>query len=155
MELAFEEAVLARQRTLRILRITLLLGGIWNLSGCVFYSVLIGRQPPFQNPPIHPFYALFIGSFLLSLAYLQFASARHIERSLANIGPVVLARLLYAGLLWGHMLGTSTFPKNFFWTGLGDALWSCWCILVPLVSKGLPLREIFWPSAPEPQRTDG
>ena len=83
------------QKTLRPLAVAFTAGGAWDTVGGFLFLFVIGTGRGIDHPPTHPFYAVFLGTFLLTFAYLQFFSAFNIRRYSLNIGCVIFGRVLY------------------------------------------------------------
>ena len=113
--------------------------------GGFYYSFLVGTGRSINNPPTHPFYAIFIASFLFCFAYLQFLSAFNIRRYLFNVGGVIIGRIFYAVLLFPYMFLVEDFPSTFLSTGIIDLAWSALYIALTLMSDQVRFRGLFLP----------
>ena len=132
-----------QSKSLKALAIVFFLSGIWDVIAALVYSFMIGTV--FTEPPAHRFYAIFIASFLYCFAYLQILSAFNIRRYLLNIGCVFIGRIFYVILLYAYIFGIEGFPKTFWWTGIGDLLWSVLYIVITLTSTEIQLNDLFLP----------
>ena len=65
---------------LRPLAITFVASGIWDTVAGILYLFVIGSGRLIDDPHTHSFYSVFIASFLLCFAYLQFLSSFNIRR---------------------------------------------------------------------------
>ena len=79
-----------RLKSISGLKTVLMVSGVFDLFGGIYFTLLVGGDRSITDPPTHPFYAILIGMFLLCFAYLQFMTAIQIERCLSNIGVVIL-----------------------------------------------------------------
>ena len=137
-----------QSKSLRALAIVFFISGLWDVFAAIVYSFMIGTGGSFDNPPVHRFYAIFIASFLYCFAYLQILSAFNIRRYLLNIGCVLIGRIFYVILLYAYIfgiVGIEGFPKTFWWTGIGDLLWSVLYIVITLTSAEIHLKDLFLP----------
>jgi len=138
-----------KSKSLKTLAVVFFLSGIWDVFAAIVYSFMIGTGGSFDNPPVHRFYAIFIASFLYCFAYLQILSAFNIKRYLLNIGCVLIGRIFYVILLYAYIFGIEGFPKTFWWTGIGDLLWSVLYIVITLTSAEIRLKDLFIPHREE------
>jgi hypothetical protein len=136
---------MTRSKALGALAIVFFVSGLWDILGAFFYTFQVGAGRTFDDPPIHPFYALFIASLFLCFAYLQIASAFNIRRYLIIVGVLVIGRLIYFVALFAYMLSSPGFPSTFWWTGIVDLTWSLLYIVLTLVSDEIRLRDLFLP----------
>jgi len=134
-----------RSKSLKALAIVFFVSGIWDTFGGFYYSFLVGMGRSINNPPTHPFYAIFIASFLFCFAYLQFLSAFNIRRYLFNVGVVIIGRVFYAVLLFAYILFVADFPTTFLPTGIVDSLWTILYIVLTLLSDEVRLKDLFIP----------
>lgn len=126
------------------LAVTFALGGVWDtISGCI-YIFAIGTGCVIDNPPIHRFYALFMGSFFLCFAYLQLFSSLNIRRYIFNVGCLIFGRLFYVALLYGFMIVDKNFPPTFWFTGIIDGILTLLYIIFAAIG-GFTLRDLFLP----------
>ena len=136
---------MTRSKALRALAIVFFVSGLWDILGAFFYAFQVGTGRTFDDPPIHPFYALFIASLFLCFAYLQIASAFNIRRHLIIVGVLLIGRLIYFATLFAYMLWSPGFPSTFWWTGIVDLTWSLLYIVLTLVSDEIRVRDLFLP----------
>ncbi|MFH0756729.1 MAG: hypothetical protein V2B15_05535 [Bacteroidota bacterium] len=132
------------KHSLRPLAITFVLSGIWDSIAALQYFFFIGTGRHLDNPPVHSFYTVFLGSFFLCFAYLQFMSARNIRRYAFNVGCLFIGRLFYVIELYAYMGFVEEFPSTFWFTGIIDGLFT---ILYPVFAMkgGLRMRDLFLP----------
>lgn len=131
--------------SLNPLAITFALGGIWDTIAGFLYIFVIGTGRAIDNPPIDPFYAIFLGSFFLCFAYLQILSSFNIRRYAFNVGCLIFGRLFYLVVLYYFMFFVKGFPDTFWFTGVIDGLLAVLYILFA-IRGGLSLHEIFLPN---------
>jgi hypothetical protein len=136
---------MTRSRALRALATVFFVSGLWDIIGAFFYAFQVGTGRTFDDPPIHPFYALFIASLFLCFAYLQIASAFNIRRYLIIVGVLLIGRLIYFVTLFAYMLWSPGFPSTFWWTGIVDLTWALLYIVLTLVSDEIRVRDLFLP----------
>jgi len=67
-----------KKNALNYLAWTFAASGLWDTVAGFLFIFAIGTGRSIDNPPTHPFYAIFLGSFFLCFAYLQFLSAFNI-----------------------------------------------------------------------------
>ena len=132
-------------KSTKALAIVFFASGIYDLGGGFYYSFLVGTNRSIENPPTHPFYAIFIASFLFCFAYLQLLSAFNIRRYLLIIGSVIIGRVFYAVLLFAYTFFVEDFPSTFFLTGIIDLAWTTLYIVLTLISDQVRLRDLFLP----------
>ena len=123
---------------------TFAIGGIWDTIAGLLYIFIIGSGRVIDNPPIDPFYAIFLGSFFLCFAYLQILSSFNIQRFLFNVGCLILGRLFYAIVLYYFIFFVTDFPSTFWFTGLIDLLLFTLNIVFALKAE-VGLRDLFLP----------
>jgi len=129
------------------------MGGVWDTIAGLIYLFLIGTGRPINNPPIDPFYAMFLGSFFLCFAYLQIMSSFNIQRYAFNIGCLLLGRVFYIIVLYGFMVYSNGFPATFWFTGIIDGVLSV-LYLVLAFRAGFSARMLFLPAGETtPQNT--
>ncbi len=133
-----------RHKSLKPLAITFFISGIWDTVAAVLYIFVIGTGRIIDNPPIDPFFAVFLGSFFLCFAYLQFLSAFNIRRYAFNVGCLIIGRSFYVIQLYAYMLLVSDFPATFWFTGIIDGLFTI-LYLAFAIRGGLGIRELFLP----------
>ena len=134
-----------RSKSIKTLAIVFFVSGIWDTIGGFYYSFVVGAGRSINNPPTHPFYAIFIASFLFCFAYLQFLSAFNIRRYLFNVGVVIIGRVFYVVLLFAYILFVADFPTTFLPTGIVDSLWTILYIILTLLSDEVRLKDLFIP----------
>lgn len=129
---------------LKPLAVTFFVSGIWDTIAAILYLFVIGTGRKIDNPPADPFYMVFLGSFFLCFAYLQFLSAFNIERYAFNVGCLIFGRLFYVIQLYAYMIFVHDFPSAFWFTGIIDG---CFVILyiVFALYGGLGLQNLFLP----------
>jgi hypothetical protein len=118
--------------------------GLYDTFGEFYYSFLVGTGRSIDNPPTHPFYAIFIASFLFCFAYLQFLSVFNIRRYLFNV-VVIIGRIFYAVLLFSYMFLVEDFPSTSLSTGTIDLAWSALYIALTVMSDQVRFRGLFLP----------
>ncbi len=131
-------------KSLKPLATTFFISGIWDVIAGIMYLFFIGIGRKIDNPHIDPFFSIFLGSFFLCFAYLQFFSALNIKRYAFNVGCLILGRVFYVILLFSYMVFDDSFPSTFWFTGIIDSLF----ILLYLIFTyrgGLSLRNLFLP----------
>jgi hypothetical protein len=133
-----------KHNSLKPLAITFFASGIWDTVAAILYIFVIGTGRIIDNPPIDPFFAVFLGSFFLCFAWLQFLSAFNIRRYAFNVGCLIIGRLFYVIQLYVYMLFVSDFPATFWFTGIIDGLFTI-LYLVFAFRGGLRMRELFLP----------
>ena len=131
-----------KTRSLQPLAITFALGGIWDIIAGVIYIFAIGRS--IDNPPIDPFYAIFLGSFFLCFAWLQILSSLNIRRYAVNVGCLVFGRLFYILVLYYFMAFVDGFPSSFWFTGIIDGVFIVFYFAFA-IRGGLEIRHLFMP----------
>lgn len=134
-----------KSNSLKPLTITFAFGGIWDTIAGFLYIIVIGTGRAIDNPPIDPFYAIFLGSFFLCFAYLQILSSFNIRHYAFNVGCLIFGRIFYIILLYYFMFTVKGFPNTFWFTGLIDGLLTILYILFAICG-GLSLHEIFLPN---------
>lgn len=130
--------------SLKPLAITFFASGIWDSIAAVLYFFAIGSGRIIDNPPIDPFFAVFLGSFFLCFAWLQFLSAVNIQRYAFNVGCLIIGRAFYVIQLYAYMGFVSDFPSTFWFTGIIDGLFIVLYIAFAF-RGGLSLRDLFLP----------
>jgi hypothetical protein len=132
-------------KSIKALAVVFFLGGLYDAFGGFYFSFLVGTGKSVNTPPTHPFYALFIASFLFCFAYLQFTSAFNIKRYLLNVGVVLIGRVLYIILLFAYIILVDNFPKTFLPTAIGDSVWTVLYIILTLLSDEVRFKDLFIP----------
>ncbi len=130
--------------SLKPLALTFFASGIWDTVAAILYFFVIGNGRIIDNPPIDSFFAVFLGSFFLCFAYLQFLSAFNIKRYAFNVGCLIIGRLFYVIQLYTYMSFVTDFPSTFWFTGIIDGLFTILYVIFAL-RGGLTMRELFLP----------
>ncbi len=133
-----------KSNSLKPLSITFALGGVWDTIAGFLYIFAIGTGRMIDNPPMHPFYAVFLGSFFLCFAYLQILSSFNIKRYAFNVGCLVFGRLFYILVLYYFTLFEKDFPNTFWFTGVIDGALTILYLIFAL-NGGLGIRDLFLP----------
>jgi hypothetical protein len=132
------------KNSLKPLALTFAAGGIWDtVAGCL-YLFAIGTGRVIDNPPIDPFYAIFLGSFFFCFAYLQILSSLNIERYAIVVGCLFFGRLFYIVVLYSFMLFVGSFPATFWFTGIIDAVFATLYLLFAHTG-GLSWKQLVLP----------
>lgn len=132
------------KKSLKPLAVTFILSGVWDTIAAIQYFFFIGFGRIIDNPSIDPFFSVFLGSFFICFAYLQFLSARNIERYSFNVGCLIIGRVFYVIQLYAYMICVQDFPTTFWFTGIIDGLFVI-MYLVLSVRGGLRCRDLFLP----------
>ncbi|PKL88334.1 MAG: hypothetical protein CVV23_10710 [Ignavibacteriae bacterium HGW-Ignavibacteriae-2] len=132
------------KKSLEPLAITFFFSGLWDTIAAVLYFLIIGSGRLIDTPPIDPFFSIFLGSFFVCFAYLQFLSAFNIKRYAFNVGCLIIGRSFYVIQLYTYMLFVQNFPSTFWFTGIIDGLFII-LYLVFAVRGGLSCRNLFLP----------
>jgi hypothetical protein len=133
-----------KKKTLFSLAVVFVIGGVWDVIAGVLYLFFIGTGRKIDAPPMHSFYAVFLGSFFLCFAWLQFFSAVNIRRYAMNVGCLIMGRVFYVVVLYSYLVFVKDFPATFWFTGVIDGA----LVLLYLVFAfrcGLQLRDLFLP----------
>jgi hypothetical protein len=133
-----------KKNNLKSLAITFIMSGIWDTIASIQYFFFIGSGRKIDNPAIDPFFSIFLGSFFLCFAYLQFLSALNIKRYVFNVGCLIIGRLFYVIQLYAYMLFVKDFQSTFWFTGIIDGLFII-LYLVFAFRGGLSYRDLFLP----------
>lgn len=133
-----------KKNTLKPLAITFIVSGIWDTIAAIQYFFFIGSDRIIDNPLMDSFYSVFLGSFFICFAYLQFLSALNIKRYAFNVGCLIIGRLFYVIQLYAYMIFVHDFPFTFWFTGIIDGLFIV-LYLVFAVRGGLSMRDLFLP----------
>jgi hypothetical protein len=131
-------------KSLRPLALTFFVSGIWDTVAAMLYFFVIGNGRFIDNPPIDPFFAVFLGSFFLCFAWLQFLSAFNIRRYAFNVGCLIIGRAFYVIQLYAYMIFASDFPPTFWFTGIIDGLFTILYIVFAF-RGGLRMGDLFLP----------
>lgn len=129
---------------LNLLSLTFFASGVWDAIAAMLYFFAIGSGRPIDKPVIDPFFAIFLGSFFLCFAYLQFLSAFNIRRYAFNVGCLIIGRSFYIIQLYAYMIFVKDFPTTFWFTGIIDGLFT-FLYLVFAFWGGLNMRDLFFP----------
>jgi len=127
------------------LAVTFAASGIWDFIAGLMYIFQIGNGRTIDQPPVHPFYAIFTGSFFICFAYIQILSAFNIRRYLFNVGCLIIGRVFYVAVLYGYMAFDSGFPATFWFTGIIDTLFVAFYLVFAVKARIKP-AELFLPS---------
>jgi len=131
-------------RSLKPLALTFFVSGVWDSVAAILYFFVIGSGRIIDNPIIDPFFSIFLGSFFICFAYLQFLSAFNIKRYAFNVGCLIIGRSFYVIILYVYMIFVMGFPSTFWFTGIIDSLFTILYIVFAL-KGGLRLRNLFLP----------
>jgi hypothetical protein len=134
-----------KKKSLHLLAITFVFSGIWDTIAGIMYLFFIGSGRKIDEPPIDPFFAIFLGSFFLCFAYLQFFSAFDIKRYAFNVGCLIFGRTFYVIQLYSYMGFIKDFPRTFWFTGIIDTLFII-LYFVFAFQGGLGFRDLFLPN---------
>lgn len=132
------------KKSLEPLAVTFFFSGVWDTIAAVLYFFIIGSGRLIDTPPIDPFFSIFLGSFFVCFAYLQFLSAFNIKRYAFNVGCLIIGRSFYVIQLYTYMLFVQNFPSTFWFTGIIDGLFII-LYLVFAVRGELSFRNLFLP----------
>jgi hypothetical protein len=133
-----------KTKSLKPLAITFFISGVWDTIAGFLYFFVIGTGRMIDNPPADPFYSVFLGSFFICFAYMQFLSAFNIKRYAFNVGCLIIGRLFYVAQLYLFMGFAVDFPSTFWFTGIIDGLFVI--LYFTFASHGgLKIRDIFLP----------
>jgi hypothetical protein len=130
--------------SLKPLAVTFFASGVWDSVAAVLYFFVIGNGRTIDNPSIDPFFAVFLGSFFLCFAYLQFLSASNIRLYAFNVGCLIIGRSFYVIQLYAYLFFVSDFPSTFWFTGIIDGLFTIMYIVFA-IRGGLRMNELFLP----------
>jgi hypothetical protein len=133
-----------KSKTLKPLAISFFVSGIWDTIAAIQYLFFIGIGRKIDNPLIDPFFSIFLGSFFLCFAYLQFMSAFNIKRYAFNVGCLIFGRLFYVIQLYAAMLYIDGFPFTFWFTGIIDGGFVV-LYIVFAIHGGLNWKDLFMP----------
>jgi hypothetical protein len=131
-------------KSLKPLAITFFASGVWDTVAAVLYFFIIGSGRIIDNPAIDPFFSIFLGSFFICFAYLQFFSACNIKRYSFNVGCLVIGRSFYVIQLYIYMGFVVDFPSTFWFTGIIDGLFT-FLYFVFALRGGLSIGDLFIP----------
>jgi hypothetical protein len=130
---------------LKPLAIIFMMSGVWDSIAGGLYLFVIGSGRIINNPPTDPFYSVFLGSFFICFAYIQFMSAQNIRRYAFNVGCLIIGRTFYVVQLYAYMMFVTDFPSTFWFTGIIDGAFTI-LYLILAHRGGLSLRDIFLPA---------
>ena len=133
-----------KKNNLKSLTVTFFLSGIWDTIAAIQYFFFIGSGRVIDNPSVDPFFSIFLGSFFVCFAYLQFLSAFNIRRYAFNVGCLIIGRSFYVIQLYAFMIFVQGFPSTFWFTGIIDSLFII-LYLVFAIRGGLSARDLFLP----------
>lgn len=133
-----------KNKSLKPLALTFFASGLWDAVAAILYFFVIGSGRIIDNPQIDPFFAVFLGSFFICFAYLQFLSAFNIKRYAFNVGCLIIGRTFYVVQLYVFMGLVTDFPSTFWFTGIIDGLFTV-LYLIFAFRGGLGMRELFLP----------
>lgn len=132
------------KNNLKPLAVTFFLSGIWDTIAAIQYFFFIGSGRVIDNPSVDPFFLIFLGSFFVCFAYLQFLSAFNIRRYAFNVGCLIIGRSFYVIQLYAFMMFVQGFPSTFWFTGIIDSFFIV-LYLVFAARGGLGARDLFLP----------
>jgi hypothetical protein len=132
------------RNSVKPLAVTFAVSGLWDTVAGILYIFFIGTGRMIDNPPVDPFFAIFLGSFFLCFAYIQFLSAFNIRRYAFNVGCLILGRAFYVIQLYAYMGFVKGFPATFWFTGIIDSVFILLYIIFAF-RGGLTLRDLFLP----------
>jgi hypothetical protein len=130
--------------SLKPLAVTFALSGVWDTIAGILYIFFIGTERKIDNPLMDSFFAIFLGSFFLCFAYIQFLSAYNIKRYAFNVGCLILGRAFYVIQLYTYMGFVKDFPLTFWFTGIIDSAFIILYIVFAF-RGGLTAGELFLP----------
>jgi hypothetical protein len=133
-----------KNKSLQPLAVTFAISGVWDTIAGIMYIFFIGTGRKIDNPPTDSFFAIFLGSFFLCFAYIQFLSAFNIRRYAFNVGCLIIGRLFYVALLYTFMGFVKGFPFTFWFTGIIDGVFII-LYFVFAVKGGLGITDLFLP----------
>ena len=133
-----------KAKPLKYLAATFFISGIWDTIAGIMYFFFIGDGRKIDNPTVHPFYTIFLSSFFICFAYLQFFSAFNIKRYIFNVGCLLIGRVFYVIQLFYFISFVENFPSTFWMTGIIDATFVL-LYVVFAIQSGFGLRDLFLP----------
>ena len=134
-----------KSNPLKPLALTFFASGLWDTIAGILYIFFIGTGRKINDPPTDPFYSVFLGSFFICFAYLQFLSAFNMGRYSFNVGCLILGRSFYVIQLYAYMGFVNDFPSSFWFTGIIDGLFTILYVFFAF-RGGLGMRDIFLPN---------
>jgi hypothetical protein len=144
MERLLLKSIPMNANKLRPLALTLIFSGIWDTIAGMLYFFIIGSGRIIDKPPMDSFFSIFLGSFFICFAYLQFLSAQNIKRYAFNVGCLIIGRTFYVVQLYAYMIFKPDFPSTFWFTGIIDGAFTI-LYFVFSFRGGLGIRDIFLP----------
>lgn len=135
-----------KKNSLKPLSVTFFASGIWDTFAAIQYLFMIGIGRQIDNPVTDPFYAIFLGSFFICFAYLQFLSAFNIRRYAFNVGCLIIGRAFYVIQLYVFMGFVNGFPSTFWFTGIIDGTFIILYIVFAIRGR-LTWHDLFLPKA--------
>jgi hypothetical protein len=133
-----------KNNSLKPLALIFFASGAWDTVAAFLYFFVIGTGRIIDNPTIDPFFAVFLGSFFVCFAWLQFFSALNIKRYAINVGCLIIGRSFYVLQLYIYMVVVADFPPTFWFTGIIDGIFTI-LYIVFAIRGGLRMRELFLP----------
>ncbi len=133
-----------KNKSLKPLALVFIASGIWDTIAAFLYFFVIGSGRIIDDPAIDPFFSIFLGSFFLCFAYLQFLSAFNIKRYAFNVGCLIIGRSFYVIQLYVFMGFVPDFPSTFWFTGIIDGLFTLLYMVFAFRGR-LSMRELFLP----------
>ncbi len=137
-----------KSKPLKYLAATFFASGVWDTIAGIMYLFFIGNGRKIDNPEVHPFYSIFLGSFFICFAYLQFLSAFNIKRYIFIVGCLIIGRVFYAVQLFYFIGFVPGFPSTFWMTGIIDETFVILYIVFAFWS-GFGFRDLFLPNKSE------
>lgn len=131
-------------KSLAPLAVTFAISGVWDFIAGILFMFFVGTGRIIDNPPMDPFFSIFLGSFFLCFGYIQFLSAFNIRRYAFNVGCLILGRIFYVVQLFTFMGFVKGFPSTFWFTGISDSVFIILYIVFAL-RGGLSARDLFLP----------
>ncbi|HEY9114424.1 MAG TPA: hypothetical protein VIN10_06960 [Bacteroidales bacterium] len=132
-------------KPVKYLAITFVASGIWDTIAGIMYFFFIGDGRIIDNPAVHPFYTIFLGSFFICFAYLQFLSALNIRHYIFNVGCLIIGRIFYVVQLFYFIRFVPGFPSTFWMTGIIDGTFVI-LYIVFAIRSGFGFRDLFLPT---------
>jgi len=133
---------------LKLLAATFFASGVWDTVAGFMYIFFIGNGRQIDKPVVHPFYTIFLGSFFICFAYLQFLSAYNIKRYIFIVGCLIIGRVFYVVQLFYFIGFVPDFPLTFWMTGIIDGTFVVLYIVFALRS-GFGFHDLFLPNKSE------
>ncbi|MBN1985764.1 MAG: hypothetical protein JW761_05635 [Prolixibacteraceae bacterium] len=134
-----------KSKSLKLLAATFIASGVWDTIAAIMYLFFIGDGRKIDNPAVHSFYTIFLGSFFICFAYLQFLSALNINRYIFNVGCLIIGRIFYVIQLYYFISFVEGFPSTFLMTGIIDGTFVILYLIFALKS-GFGFRDLFLPN---------